>query len=179
ETVTRWTSPQAQGTSIGLVSAAGSVSTLRRFRVPVSLQPNEITQPYSGRSWRFGREGLMRPSCHGPRRIGKGSWTEVDDLQIQRQLGVCAAARRVPHLGLLAEDEEVGEVFEPTFGGERGEGVGDAFGPQRRRSVHQLEVEVGRVRVAGVAEQPERLADLDLPADLDHDAARDQVGIEG
>ena len=45
ETVTRWTSPQTQGTWIGRVSLAGSLSTFRRLSLPVGLQPNEITQP--------------------------------------------------------------------------------------------------------------------------------------
>ena len=45
ETVTRWVSPQTQGTSIGRVSADGSVSTLSRRSTPADLQPNEITQP--------------------------------------------------------------------------------------------------------------------------------------
>ena len=45
ETVTRWVSPQEQGTSIGRVSEAGSVLTFSRRSSPAVLHPNEITQP--------------------------------------------------------------------------------------------------------------------------------------
>jgi hypothetical protein len=48
----------------------------------------------------------MRASSH-ELDDGRDSWTEVDDLEVQRQLGTLGAVRRARQLRQVAEDEEV------------------------------------------------------------------------
>ena len=57
--------------------------------------------------------------------------------------------------------------------------IGKPFRTQGRIGVHQMEVQVGRIGVARVAEQCQHLARLHLVAELDPKAARLQVRVEG
>ena len=103
---------------------------------------------------------------------------EADDLEVERHLlGVRAGERRrvdrrdlVVHQRLL-----VGDL---ALTGERGEHERQAVREQRRRSVHDVEVQVGAVAVAGVAEQAEHLAGLHRVADLHLQAAGLHVRVE-
>ena len=59
------------------------------------------------------------------------------------------------------------------------EHVGEPVAAEHRRAVHELEVQVRGVGVAGVAQPGDDLALLDLVARLDQQGALLQVGVEG
>src|SRR5680860_84471 len=103
---------------------------------------------------------------------------EVDHLEVQGQQSLPRTGDLPGKLGLLAFDDSA-EVLQLSLNPELPESVGESVRGERLGAVHEVEVEVREVRIAGAAEQSEDLSGPDPVTHLDLGAARLQVGVEG
>ena len=165
---------------------AGIDSRLEELRAAMASAPDglsrqldHLTAALSGDDVRSTTSRCSR--CASPRRIDRGL-LEVDDREVQRHLLRFSLSpsngRIVKRLGrVLVAVEHLGGA-QPPAGREGVDDVGNPFGGQRRRPVHDVEVQVRRARVAAVADEPDRVAALDPVAGLRPSATRLQVRIE-
>src|SRR5207302_395486 len=99
--------------------------------------------------------------------------------QIERQLIFVWSAERIGINRSSAAREQRLLVSDAALTREGCKHIRQAVRQERRSAIHDMEVEMRRVGIAGIAEQPEYLAFCHLVARPDAHAARLRVRIEG
>ena len=101
---------------------------------------------------------------------------QVDYLQVQRQSVLEPPVQRRSDRYRLPRVDLV-ERWDAARAGEAAQHEGQTLRPEWRARVHQLEVQMGEIGVAAVADPSQNVAGADAVAPLDPDAAGFEVGV--
>jgi hypothetical protein len=150
---------------------AGAAAALRHGGKGARGQPGGS----AARARRQFSGGADRVRFLPPERINRGSGKADDRVVVGKFGGNGLGQARCFPCGLSIQH---GRIAGHACHGETGNGIGQAFRPERGRRVHQLEMQVRRIGIARIAQLGQYLPGMHGLSRMDENAARLKVAVE-